>query len=663
MLLFSFCRKNGVAAWCMLLAALPAASQNLSFTKPAIFLPEAVTDRAIDITNFNGVYFVTWKEAGDAGNVHYSCLGRQYDTETVSTAAVITGQQTAAAPVLRVLDKRIYLFWISPDGVLKYIINNSETSFNTASVYEIHFTRPVKLSKGITATPVNGNVMIASHGAGKDEMVCALLQPGADGVFADAEAMPVSNEKSADYPFVVTLGKTTLRFSWHGKDQLVYYTDYDTNSKAWSKSTSLGTAKTTTSPAIYQVWNADRLFYFWSGGRSSNTVNYASATDEETPAGGQVLPDVFATRYPVSVCKVDDNNFLLAYAGTDRHLYLSSFSNYNAASWMEQILAPLTSTKTLQDIVIPGAHDAGMSVLNGVGGQQSGTINQCNTLTQKIKIEQQLNAGIRMFDLRAGTYQNQLHAKHCASDCMADAIGGGYGEKISQVANGIRRFLQKNKQEIILISFSHFCEKETPLAELKDSLVQRIGKEFIYTATAAGIGHVPLKDLAGKVIITFETADNNDKLFSSCSIADKSAAFVNFRRMYAATNDIKKLLDKEKLFFRAINSDVQKNDLIRLDWQLTQTSDEAPMICNDFEDDKLSPVVNGVMLLANVVRKHKSIIDHSLEGNKYLPATLDDWIKDGTINKQNKPHILYVDVAGAWITDYCIDLNKTALYR
>ncbi|MFT3935904.1 MAG: hypothetical protein QM726_19905 [Chitinophagaceae bacterium] len=625
-------------------------------------MPEAKTDRAMDITNFNGVYFVAWKNEGADGNVQYSCLGKQYDTETISKAINVGNEQTAAAPVLRVLDNRIYLFWISKEGDLKYIINSSSNAFNTDNVYEVKFAGPVKLSLGVTAAPIDGKIMIASHTTDKDQMVCALLEPGTDGVFSETTAQPVNNEKSLSYPFVVTIGKTDARFCWYAKDQSVYYADYSIGNKSWTKTQTLTAAKTKASPAIYRVWNADRLFYIWNGNKSDNKIYYTTALDKEKPAAGLALPAVFATSYAVSICKVDDNNFLLAYPGTDHKLYLSNFSNYNPANWMQQILQPLKSNKTLQDIVIPGAHDAGMSVLNGVGGQQSGTINPCNTLTQKMNIEQQLNAGIRMFDLRAGTYQKQLLAKHCASDCMAEAIGGGYGEKLRNVADGIRRFLLKNKQEIVLLTFSHFCEKETPLSGLKDSLLTRIGRELVYSNSATAIGQVPLSQLAGKVIITFETNDNNDKLFNTCSIADESKAFVNFKREYAATNDIKKLLEKEKAFFDGAGS-LQKNDLIRLDWQLTQSTEEAPMVCNDFEDEKLSPIVNGVMLLTNVVRKHKSIIDHSLEGNKYLPSTIDGWIKDGTINKKNRPHILYVDVAGAWITDYCIDLNKTELYQ
>jgi hypothetical protein len=108
---------------------------------------------------------------------------------------------------------------------------------------------------------------------------------------------------------------------------------------------------------------------------------------------------------------------------------------------------------------------------------------------------------------------------------------------------------------------------------------------------------------------------------------------------------------------------INKNDLVRLDWQLTQSSDEAALICNDFQDEKVSPVVNGIMMLTNVVKKNQSIIDLAQFGNKYLPSKLNAWMDNGTINKNNKPNILYVDVAGPWITDYCVELNSTSLYN
>ncbi len=145
-----------------------------------------------------------------------------------------------------------------------------------------------------------------------------------------------------------------------------------------------------------------------------------------------------------------------------------------------------------------------MSVLSGTGGSQSGTINECNTLTQKLNISSQLNAGIRMFDLRVGTFEDQLYTKHCSSDCMSDAIGGGYGEKLFTLLDAIRAFLQKNKGEVVLLTFSHFCERETPVATLAGAIIGRLGKDIVYAHKGGGLAAATLKQLAGKVIITFE---------------------------------------------------------------------------------------------------------------------------------------------------------------
>ena len=106
----------------------------------------------------------------------------------------------------------------------------------------------------------------------------------------------------------------------------------------------------------------------------------------------------------------------MAYTGLDQKIYLSYFSGYNPASWMQDILLPTKGHYTLRDIVIPGSHDAGMSVLNGIGGTVSTSINDCNTLTQTISIGKQLNAGIRMFDLRAGMYKDYLYTQHFSYD-------------------------------------------------------------------------------------------------------------------------------------------------------------------------------------------------------------------------------------------------------
>jgi hypothetical protein len=337
---------------------------------------------------------------------------------------------------------------------------------------------------------------------------------------------------------------------------------------------------------------------------------------------------------------------------------------YNPARWMEDTFYPEKAGYTLKDIVLPGAHDAGMSVLTAVGGQQKGTINECNTLTQIQNIKGQLNDGIRMFDLRVGMYDNALYIKHCSADCMEDAIGGGYGEKLKTILVDIKNFIYANRKETVMLTFSHFCEREAPAAQTAQFIIETLGNSLVFNNDGKKLNQIKLRDVAGKVVVVFEQYARADKLIDSCSIAPSSGSFINFRREYAATNKLDLLQKREATFFAGLGSSkLRDNDLVRLDWQLTQSSEEAAMVCNDFQDENISPVVNSVLFLTNVLTKHRSIKSLAAMGNKQMQQLCDKWIANGTINKNNKPNILYVDVAGKWITDYCVQLNKTALYK
>ncbi|MGF7073376.1 phosphatidylinositol-specific phospholipase C domain-containing protein [Mucilaginibacter sp. 3215] len=637
-------------------------AQNLSLSPPLNFLPAATTDRAIDITNFKGRYFIAWKEAGATGIIHVCYLGKQYDTRFSQLDATAGTEVSAFAPVLRVTDKHIYAFWIGTDGSLKYIINSSDTTFNTQAIKTVSFNGSPKLKLGVTATVINGKVMIASHADNKNDMVVAMLDAGEDGVFKPAVLETVMDKRSTDYPFIVTLSDNHARICYTNDDGM-FYADYNPADKTWTKRTAVEKSKTKVAPAVYHAFSTSRLFYLWKGYSKDNFIYYASEHEQNRPVNGYKLPDYFKTPYPVSICSVDTKKFIMAFVGEDQKLYLSYFTSYNPASWMEDTLFPAKGNFTLKDIVIPGAHDAGMSALNGTGGMHGSSINPCNTLTQKLNIGKQLNAGIRMFDLRVGAFKNAIYTKHSSSDCMADAMGGGYGEQFKDILDSVKTFLNRHKKEFIIITFSHFCPKEAPADHVADTIFSILGKDLIYNNKSKSIDNIKLNDLAGKVIITFEQYANREKLVDSNSMADKAKTFLNFRRAYAATNQINKLLAKEELFFTSMKDGINKNDLVRLDWQLTQSSDEAALICNDFEDEKVSPIVNGIMLLTNVVKKNQSITDLAQFGNKYLPSKINEWIANSTINKNNKPNILYVDSAGSWITDYCIELNGTPLYN
>ncbi len=655
--------KISFIAWILLFAGRICTAQHLNFSYPVNYLSGVTTDHAIDITNYNGGFFVTWKNEGATGSIGVCYLGRQYESHFIEQKQSVD-EQSAFAPVLRVFKNRIYLFWIGLDGRLKYVFNNSATSFDVSKIYTLDADSPINFTDGITAAAVGSNIMITSHHNDKNHLIYILLQPNESGTLKVIQLHDVPNATSDSYPFVVPLSAGKGRIAFKGyKSTGIYYTDFDTNANSWTNPIAILNAKSGASPALYSVFNSQKLFYIWKGEKGDNHLYYTSQITGAALTPETVLPGYFSTSYPVSICNVDDRKFILSYVGEDKKLYISYFTSYNPSNWIETQLLPLKGNMTLKDIVLAGSHDSGLSVLNGIGGSQSGSINECNTLMQTLDIRHQLNAGIRMFDLRIGTFNGAFYTKHCAADCMADAIGGAYGEKFSVILNDVKDFLLKNKKEFILITFSHFCEKETPMKALTDSISNVLGKQLMYNNQNKNISQIRLKDLAGKVIITFEGYSFPQKNIDSSSMKIKSRTFLNIRREYAATNKIDNLLIKQEAFFSGLSNNISSNDIVRLDWQLTQSSDEAAMICNDFESSKTSPLVDGAMLLTNVIRKHKSIIDLSMGGNKYLSKAVNNWIESGVINKNNKPNILYVDVAGAWITDYCIELNELKIYN
>jgi len=641
----------------MLFEAGNVAAQSLSFGNPIEIMPGVTTDKAVDITNYKGGIFISWKDLGKTGKMHLRYLGNQYASIGGQHEEALPNTQSAFAPVFSLLNGRLYLSWVAPDGTFKYIINNTDTSFNTQRIYTAELD--TKLSSAVTSTALGKRLMITGHGSSKSQMVYALFDVNADGTLNATNIKAIPNVKSAEYPFLVSLSNTSARISYEGfAESKTYYMDYQAATDTWLPPKSF--AKSNTTPAIYHVFDANRLFYIWKGARD-NRLNYATGQKEGVLTNTITLSNGFTTKLPASITTVDDKKFILAFVGVDKKIRLSFFTSYDPASWVEDIFFPEKMHYTLKDIVIPGSHDAGMSVLTATGGQQKGTINECNTLTQTQNIKMQLDQGIRMFDLRVGEFNKELYTKHSSSDCMNEAVGGGYGEKFDDVLSGVKQFLQKNHKEFVLLTLTHFCEKEAPAQRVANDMISKLGKELVYVIDKP-LNEVTLADIAGKAVLIFEGYSTADKLVGTTTIGTSSTAFINFRRAYAATNSLNKLSHGQQMFLVGMTGNVKNNDLVRLDWQLTQAADEAALVCNDFQDERISPIVNGAILLTNLIRKNKSIRDLGLYANKSLPLKLKEWAGDGTINKKNKPNILYVDMAGAWLTDYCVELNKSTIY-
>ncbi|OWF42509.1 PI-PLC X domain-containing protein 2-like [Mizuhopecten yessoensis] len=131
--------------------------------------------------------------------------------------------------------------------------------------------------------------------------------------------------------------------------------------------------------------------------------------------------------------------------------------------WMGDLPVPLTQVP-LSCLAIPGSHDSGAYGLDksaGVSVDASKSVKLLGSLccgaglsvvsrwsvTQDLTLGQQLQAGIRYFDLRV-----------CIKPGTADAhfLHGLYGSNILTALSEVNEFLSKNIKEFLILDFNHF---------------------------------------------------------------------------------------------------------------------------------------------------------------------------------------------------------------
>jgi hypothetical protein len=176
-----------------------------------------------------------------------------------------------------------------------------------------------------------------------------------------------------------------------------------------------------------------------------------------------------------------------------KDLYFSTSAIRDRANWMRDNLSWL-GDKTLQDIVIPATHDAGMYRADDFG---------ILALTQDQSVYDQLRGGVRYFDLRvlAGNPQYIYHGSSWTK-----------GPPLHEVLHDVKRFMQEGHQEAVMLLFSHFkdfadCTTDRLSPEystLVSSLFNTLGPWLYYNTTGdVRPAHVPLSEMlsgGGKVI-------------------------------------------------------------------------------------------------------------------------------------------------------------------
>jgi hypothetical protein len=117
-------------------------------------------------------------------------------------------------------------------------------------------------------------------------------------------------------------------------------------------------------------------------------------------------------------------------------------------AWMHASLGAL-GNRSLRQLCIPGSHDAGMSKLT-IGGTIGA--NACNTLTQYMRIFQQLQRGVRFFDIRPVIARGEYYTGHYTGTALGTE--GGNGQSIASIIDDVNTYTAAN-QELVVLYFSH----------------------------------------------------------------------------------------------------------------------------------------------------------------------------------------------------------------
>lgn len=304
-------------------------------------------------------------------------------------------------------------------------------------------------------------------------------------------------------------------------------------------------------------------------------------------------------------------------------------------SWMHDLMALYPDKNiALIDVMMPGAHDAGMYELNGC----SFGANYCNTETQLLNFGDQLKQGIRIFDVRPAVADRKFYTQH-ATDCNGL---GCKGAMLSTIFTDINNFLDTHA-ELVILEISHYCGTSiTDTAFL--NLTTRLLGDKIYKETATpavSFIHQPLKEIigtgtSGKVLLIYEgvanNATNRANGFFSDAILPKEGRWTN-------SHYLKDMKQGQLNEYNNFSNDGEH--LFQFSWQITQNELQA-INC------ALNPNATTIHQTAD-------------SANIQLAPTMDSLISANQIRKGRIPNIIYLDYSEKFVTKECIKISKMNL--
>ena len=238
--------------------------------------------------------------------------------------------------------------------------------------------------------------------------------------------------------------------------------------------------------------------------------------------------------------------------------------------WMSQ----LPDNTTLNEITMPGSHDAGVFLQSNPG----------YTKAQDRDLMQQLGAGSRFFDLRAykgagGEYK---------FGHFADSLPGMRGRKVGinrhsmggslnmEIAN-IGYFLDRNPTETVVLRFAHIRKGGAIQSAVLNILGTKLARTPAHGPNGTCVSMWPIGDLRGKVLACFDTKDFRGQTSSQMGLIP----FMKFGHKggheglvtcgeFADSDSMGDVIESQKRHFQAHQVHSNVDHLLVIYWQQTK---------------------------------------------------------------------------------------------
>ncbi|MBS1624249.1 MAG: hypothetical protein JST83_09535 [Bacteroidetes bacterium] len=310
----------------------------------------------------------------------------------------------------------------------------------------------------------------------------------------------------------------------------------------------------------------------------------------------------------------------------------------STCDWMHDLVQAHPSA-SLSQICIPGSHDAGMYIAQYC----TAFANHGNTQTQYLTMKNQLEAGLRIYDVRPVLYKGEFYTEHCT---RCDGLGCK-GDALKNILRDTRHFVDQH-QELVILQITHYCHTSPTDTALLNLLRAELGPR-IYRNTTDATGlkdfiRIPLEkiigdDGAGKVLLILEGGPNTPEAQAEGwfhqSLIPMAGGWTN-------DNHYDELQAHQLRNFAAYTKN--GDALFQFCWQITQHNAQA--VRGAFDPNSPTTIRKG-----------------AAHANAQLPAFVDSLIHAGSIHPGRVPNIIWDDLGDTLVTRQCIKLSTMGVMK